>query len=115
MTAASPVRSELIDRCREVWPGVHHLLYPPVCHFYGAALAEASDFCNACRKDLLADPHPYCPRCGTTIGPYSLSLDGCSSCRDQSFRFESVTRLGPYTGRLREAILRMKLANGEEL
>jgi ComF family protein len=41
--------------------------------------------------------------------------DGCPACRDQAFAFERAFRLGPYDGRLREGVLRIKSSAGEPL
>ncbi len=41
--------------------------------------------------------------------------EGCPACRDRGFRFDATIRLGPYDGRLRDAVLRMKSAPGEAL
>jgi ComF family protein len=50
------------------------------------------------------------------VGPYVNLEDGCNACRDQSFHFESVVRLGAYDGLLSQVILqRLKYAPGEGL
>jgi ComF family protein len=64
---------------------------------------------------LTVDPHPQCPRCAGNVGPYAELADGCHHCRGTSFPFDRVVRLGPYDGRLREVVLRMKHATGEGL
>ncbi|MCS6863776.1 MAG: ComF family protein [Gemmataceae bacterium] len=71
--------------------------------------------CGPCYRAITGDGHESCPRCGQTIGPHTLVDGGCPHCRAVSFPFERVFRLGPYTGRLREAILRIKAASGEGL
>jgi ComF family protein len=40
---------------------------------------------------------------------------GCVRCRDESFAFDAVLRLGPYDGVLRDAVLRLKHHSGEGL
>jgi ComF family protein len=49
------------------------------------------------------------------VGPYSNVEGGCTTCRGLRFSFERVHRLGPYQGKLREVILRLKHAPGEGL
>jgi ComF family protein len=49
------------------------------------------------------------------VGPFAAVDRGCPRCRDSVFHFESVCRLAPYDGLLRELILRMKHAAGEGL
>ncbi len=60
-------------------------------------------------------PDRFCPRCASTVGPYetrggdAASLaDGCSSCRELRVPWSRATRLGSYTGLLRDAILELK-------
>src|SRR5206468_658598 len=71
-------------------------------------------FCDSCRTALTDDPHPQCPRCAASVGPFA---QGCVHCRGLSFPFDQVVRLGPYREGhpLREVILRMKHASGESL
>ena len=49
-----------------------------------------------------------CPRCSSTIGPYTQDESGCPRCRNDRFAFARAIRLGRYTGELREAILHLK-------
>ncbi len=104
--------STLADLAR----GLLHLLYPGACPVCDVPLPPgAPPFCEPCRRALTADPHPQCPRCAGTVGPFAHVADGCPHCRGTSFPFEKVLRLGPYEGRLREVILRLKHASGEGL
>src|SRR5207249_3333801 len=64
---------------------------------------------------LVTDPHPTCPRCSSSVGPFAVSDQGCVHCKAVSFPFERALRLGPYDGLLREVILRMKQPGGEGL
>jgi ComF family protein len=96
--------------------GLLHLLYPGACHACATALPPgAGPFCAGCRKALTVDPYPQCPRCAASVGPFAHVADGCPRCRGTPFTFERAVRLGPYEGRLREVILRMKHASGEAL
>src|SRR3954471_15306200 len=77
--------------------GLLHLLYPGVCLACTRPTgAAAGDFCPDCRAALVADPHPTCPRCASTLGPNLPPAPDCPKCRGQSFAFERVLRLGPY-------------------
>jgi ComF family protein len=42
------------------------------------------------------------------VGPFAASESGCPNCKDRDFRFHAALRLGPYDGKLREAILKIK-------
>jgi ComF family protein len=101
---------------KDLAQGLMHLVYPGICPVCEAAVPVGESFpCSACRAALTHDPHNYCPRCGTTVGPFALLDGGCAVCRETPFRFEQVIRLGPYDGLLRDVILRMKHARGEAL
>jgi ComF family protein len=87
---------------------VLNLVYPPVCRLCDRLLAEQADFCEECRSELLNDPFPTCPRCGSTVGPHVNTENGCFHCRDERFSFERVIRVGPYDGLRRELVIRAK-------
>src|SRR5258707_1086671 len=93
-------------------------VYPPACMLCGIPLAEGPRrfmFCDNCQVDLCREPHAVCRRCSSTLGPGLEAGDGCIHCRETSFAFSSAFRLGPYDGKLREAILKMKHLPGESL
>ncbi|HXG12821.1 MAG TPA: ComF family protein [Gemmataceae bacterium] len=101
---------------RELVQGLVQLLYPAACEVCGQALPpDQAELCADCRAALTADPHPSCPRCAATVGPFANVADGCGFCRNETFHFERVLRLGPYEGLLRQVILRMKHLSGEGL
>jgi ComF family protein len=94
--------------------GLVQILYPGICTLCGDLLSPSeADFCTRCRSALITDPDTVCPRCASTVGPYVFLDNGCPRCRDQTFAFERVLRLGAYDGLLRQAILRMKNPAGE--
>jgi len=98
------------------WHGLKQLLLPGVCWVCGQPLPpERDDLCADCAAKITADPHSTCPRCSSTVGPHVNAADGCPNCRGTTFAFEKAVRLGPYEGRLREVILRMKQPTGELL
>ena len=51
------------------------------------------------------DPHRTCPRCTSTVADFADASGGCQSCRNDVFHFDGAFRMGPYDGRLRDAIL----------
>ncbi|HEY1379211.1 MAG TPA: phosphoribosyltransferase family protein [Gemmataceae bacterium] len=96
--------------------GLLHLAYPGVCAACTRPTGIApGDFCPDCRAALVADPHPTCPRCASTLGPNLPPASDCTRCRGQSFAFERVIRLGPYEGIRRDTVLRMKHGQHEGL
>jgi predicted amidophosphoribosyltransferase len=106
----------LLGAGRELRQGVLHLLYPGCCLLCGEPLPAApAHFCGRCRDAVLADPSPSCPRCAATVGPFAVADGRCGSCRHEALPYEQAVRLGPYDGRLREAVLRLKHQAGEGL
>jgi ComF family protein len=99
--------------------GVTQLVFPNSCLICDAPEADRDDFrhglCSDCRRAVTSDHLPACPRCAITIGPHAETEGGCSACRGESLGFDSAIRLGPYTGRLRDAVLRTKSGTGEAL
>jgi ComF family protein len=99
----------LIETGRELRDGLLHLLLPASCHVCGAPLPPPhTDLCESCRKELFGNPLPCCPHCAATIGAFAAPAERCGHCRDASFAFEKVIRLGPYEEGLQEVVLRMK-------
>ena len=96
--------------------GAQHLIYPGCCLLCGQLLAaEQEHFCSSCRQGLFSDSQETCPRCAGTIGPFAAIEGRCHACRDETFAFDQVSRLGRYDGLLRDAILRLKHQRGEGL
>jgi ComF family protein len=106
----------LIGAGKTLAQGLIHLLYPNTCWACGKDLEEdRKSFCTPCRTALTTDPHPTCPRCSSSVGPYANLDGGCNQCRNDSFGFDRAFRLGPYEGLLRELILKIKHEHGEGL
>jgi ComF family protein len=106
----------LLHAGRYFLTGARDLVYPGCCSLCAEPLpADQSHFCALCKQSVFTDPHPACPRCGGTIGPYAIIEGRCRACRDESFRFGHVVRLGIYDGLLREVILLLKRQSGEGL
>ncbi|AWM38524.1 DNA utilization protein GntX [Gemmata obscuriglobus] len=95
------------------------LVYPDSCLVCDAEEppdgALRHGLCSECRRAIVSDPFPACPWCAQTVGPHADISKGCGECRGAGFAFDSAVRLGPYEGKLRDAILRMKLLSGEGL
>jgi ComF family protein len=109
-------RERLTALGRDLLMGAGHLIYPGCCLLCGQPLAaEQPHFCSVCHHELFLDPHEICPRCAGTIGPFAVVEGRCHACREESFAFERVLRLGRYEGLLREVILRLKNQMGEGL
>jgi len=100
----------VLGAIRNLAGGIADLLLPEVCVACGSADIAADGLCKACNVRLLSLVSlPYCPRCGTTVGPnIPIRQDGCSACQTVLPRFTRVFRLGPYTEPLRGVIRRLK-------
>jgi ComF family protein len=93
-------------------------IYPTTCLLCSAperCLGLRHGLCSSCFSDLSTDPFEACPWCAQTIGPHTDTADGCPECRGVPLGFDRAVRLGPYRGRLREAVLRTKVLAGEGL
>jgi ComF family protein len=86
------------------------LALPAVCTACGASEVAAEGLCSNCNVRLLALVSlPYCPRCGSTVGPnIPVRQEGCWACPHPLPRFTQVVRLGPYTDPLRSVVRDMK-------
>ena len=98
---------------------VVRLLYPKLCLVCDAVEGDSVAFrhglCNECHPAVTTDPSLACPWCAQTVGLHSDTTDGCMECKGIALGFERAVRLGPYTGKLRDAVLRMKFLAGEGL
>ncbi len=98
---------------------VAQLIYPNLCLICEGAEGDAVPFrhglCGDCHAAVTADPFDACPWCAQTIGPHTDTTGGCTECRGVTLGFERAVRLGPYRGRLRDAVLRTKALAGEGL
>jgi competence protein ComFC len=94
----------------DILRGVGELVFPPACLACDADTDGRDTLCDACHKDLLElAALPYCPRCGSSIGPnVPIREDGCAGCPSVLPRFARVHRLGPYRRPIRPGVLRLK-------
>lgn len=97
--------------------GLLDLLLPRVCGACGSGDVAADGLCQSCARSLLTLVSlPYCPRCGTTVGPnVPIRPDGCAGCPSTLPRFGAVIRLGPYAHPLRSIIRELKYRHQEDM
>ncbi len=96
---------------RAMASAVGDLLLPDVCHGCQAQPPGMHGLCESCAMNLLRLAGlPYCPRCGTTLGPHIEVAyeDGCFACPNPLPRFARVVRLGPYAPPLQDMIRELK-------
>lgn len=60
-------------------------------------------------------PSDYCPRCGTTCGPFESSADGCPTCSSRKLPWERLIRLSEYRGTIRDMIHEVKFTRWRKL
>lgn len=103
----------------ELARGIKQLIFPNTCLICDSWEGDRTDFrdglCDSCHASVTNEPTGTCRWCAATIGPHTAQSTSCGACRSQAFGFDAAIRLGPYDGKLRDAILRMKGANGEGL
>lgn len=110
----APCDRPVITRAyRTLASGVADLVWPRHCWLCESDTGVS--LCDFCRTELTSDACPTCLRCSGTVGPYADLTGGCPLCRGSRFHFDRAVRLGPYDGRLREAVLRLKHDSGEPL
>jgi ComF family protein len=93
-------------------------VYPPQCAACRAELEDterAADLCLECQKKLTPPIWVPCHRCGVYFDGILIHQDGCSSCADTPFRFDTTVALGEYHTHLQHIISRMKSPTGEPL
>ncbi len=71
--------------------------------------------CEGCRGELTGPGEARCARCGAIVQAEVRDAEHCPACRGARFHFDGVIPLGPYTGTIREAVLRMKRPSGDPL
>ncbi len=110
----NPSLRTIASSCRSLAGGLADLLLPGVCPGCDAAPVEVGGLCSRCNVKLLSlVALPYCPRCGSTLGPNIPAYeDGCAACPSTLPRFRQVVRLGPYAAPLRGIVRGLKYWRG---
>ena len=83
------------------------LLFPKTCPCCGGELREGQEVCGRCAPAIRYNPSPHCPCCG-------VSLRDCH-CHQRPRAYDRVVAPFYYEGAVREAILRMKFGQREEV
>lgn len=97
-------------------------LLPRSCQACSQPLsANDNQLCPLCWRSLLAIFYAgdlsaqtaigrgtYCPRCGASLGAFTDSKDGCNRCRNFTFNYQRLARVGLYQGPLAEMIRALK-------
>lgn len=86
------------------------LLWPPHCRICHSLIKEDhSLLCRACWQQLSHSlGQHYCRRCGRTVSPYGLLVEGCGHCFEEHIIYDGILRVGLYESVLRDMILHLK-------
>lgn len=95
--------------------GINHLLWPAVCISCREVVEFGEDnLCTSCRDDLsVSMSSDYCRRCGRDVSRYALVEGRCPLCESEEIVFDSIARVGVYSGTLRGMILSFKTGRVE--
>jgi len=97
--------------------GAADLVWPESCAACGSAEPCVEGLCEACNVRLLSlVVLPYCPRCGSTLGPnVPVHDEGCAGCPSTLPRFVRTVRLGPYAAPLDGVVRELKYRRRETM
>lgn len=83
------------------------LLFPRTCPCCGGELREGQEVCDRCASEIFYNKSPHCPHCG-------VNLRDCH-CHGKPRPYDRIVAPYYYEGAVREAILRMKFGEEEEV
>ncbi len=119
LTLAQQLGSALVGGGRALTGAALDFIYPPRCLLCdddtlpgSSATGGHVPFCGDCHAKLRPSITNACRRCGTPLGPYTRSGEGCTLCIRERFAFDQVIRLGLYRDELRAACLMAKSPTG---
>jgi predicted amidophosphoribosyltransferase len=95
-----------MDWLKNAWSSARAVLCPSECVWCECPTDEGVYFCDECLP-LFVNDYYRCQRCASPLPPV-VPNRRCSRCTQAKWRFSSVITLGPYRGRLREAVILMK-------
>jgi ComF family protein len=86
------------------------ILYPRRCPLCGTVLVKGEEtVCGNCRKKVCLIQEPFCLKCGKPLN--DPREEYCLDCRRHRHWYEEGRAAFPYTGEIRESILKMKQQN----
>jgi len=106
------------DSLVNIAAGGLNLLFPPRCAYCRIDIAEPEDHGPICAeycRRLVPEKWIGCRHCGGAIFGDGESREHCSLCKHPPLLFDTVVTIGGYKDNLRDAILRMKHPQQENL
>ena len=99
------------------WRALLDFFLPPKCPLCGSPLDPPSGErpCSSCLSQIRFFSSPLCPRCGIGFSSPSDPNHLCSRCLKGEWSFGQARAVGPYEGRIREAISRFKFGGAAHL
>ncbi len=89
------------------------LVFPPECALCESAVPMDCRLCGECLNQLVCVRY-CCQRCAMPL-PSVIPNDQCIHCRKAGWKFSRVIALGPYRGKLREAVIICKKVKRDSL
>ena len=99
------------------WRALADFLFPPKCPLCGKFGEEngGGRFCSSCLAEFISFSHPLCPRCGRSFATPAGEDHLCGECLTAERFFTRARSLGPYEGKMVEAIARFKYRGATHL
>ncbi|MBI84495.1 MAG: hypothetical protein CMJ81_14975 [Planctomycetaceae bacterium] len=101
----------LLQASQKVAASLTDVMYPPQCTFCCEQLASvetSAQLCQTCEQVLGTCATNSCPRCALPVSDSTAKRTSCVRCLHQKLHFERTYALGPYQGKLQEAVVRVK-------
>ena len=95
-----------------------NLVFPPSCLLCGSDMPARHSLpllCEECVGNFGYRGAPVCAVCAAPLPKIGERAGNCLYCEERRYRFAASWALGMYEGKLRDAVLRMKLAAYEPL
>lgn len=102
-----------VRRPASLWSEIVDLIFPPRCEVCGTDCRNA--MCSECLSGIVAIVQPYCRRCNVPLPETARGAVFCGDCRVQQPKLTAVRSVGLHTGKLREAVLKLKFGGARRL
>lgn len=110
------LRETFVSKAADSLEGALHVLWPSQCAVCKETIAGAKEkLCPGCWQDFSkAISEDYCRRCGRQVSPFGIVQGRCGYCRELSFPYDGIVRVGGYEKAIRSLILSLKFSEMTE-